>query len=63
MAREDRSAWLAQPGMPQELLEQLRVMDEEEASDSFYRDLAFGTGGLRGVQHDFSEVSSMSIAC
>ena len=41
--------WLSCPGMPEELLTQLRAMDEDEISDSFYRELAFGTGGLRGV--------------
>ena len=41
--------WLNCPGMNEELLGQLRVMSEEEKSDSFYRELAFGTGGLRGV--------------
>ncbi|MCH5287225.1 MAG: phospho-sugar mutase [Christensenellaceae bacterium] len=42
-------AWLSCPGMNDELLEQLHSMNEEEISDSFYRELAFGTGGLRGV--------------
>lgn len=42
-------AWLNTPNMPQELLDQLQAMDEEQISDSFYRELAFGTGGLRGV--------------
>ena len=42
-------AWLNCPGMPQELLEQLQGMNEAQISDSFYRELAFGTGGLRGV--------------
>ncbi len=41
--------WLVCPGMPGELLEQLKAMNEEQISDSFYRELAFGTGGLRGV--------------
>ena len=35
--------------MPAALLDDLRSMDEESKSDSFYRELAFGTGGLRGV--------------
>ena len=35
--------------MPDELLSQLSSMDEETLHDSFYRSLAFGTGGLRGV--------------
>lgn len=32
-----------------ELLEQLNKMDEQEISDNFYKDLEFGTGGLRGI--------------
>ena len=49
MAQGDYQAWLNHPGMPGELLAELRAMTEEQRSDSFYRDLAFGTGGLRGV--------------
>ena len=43
------NAWLACPAMNEELLSDLRSMDEYARNDSFYRDLAFGTGGLRGV--------------
>ena len=32
-----------------DVLEELRQMDETQIEDAFYRDLAFGTGGLRGV--------------
>lgn len=32
-----------------ELLDELRSMNEEAVEDAFYRDLAFGTGGLRGT--------------
>ena len=32
-----------------ELLTELRQMDEVTIEDAFYRDLAFGTGGLRGI--------------
>ena len=32
-----------------DLLEELEKMDEAAEEDAFYRDLAFGTGGLRGV--------------
>ena len=42
-------AWLDCPGMNDELLGQLKGMTDEQISDSFYRELAFGTGGLRGV--------------
>ena len=41
--------WLACPAMPEELQEELRTMDGLQKNDSFYRELAFGTGGLRGV--------------
>ncbi len=49
MAREDYQQWLFAENMPDELRSQLVRMDAEEQNDSFYRDLAFGTGGLRGV--------------
>ncbi len=42
-------AWLSCPAMPEELLSDLRSMDDAAKNDSFYRNLAFGTGGLRGV--------------
>lgn len=32
-----------------DLLEELKMMDEKAVEDAFYRDLAFGTGGLRGT--------------
>ena len=32
-----------------ELLNELKAMDDTKIEDSFYRDLAFGTGGLRGT--------------
>lgn len=46
---DKRLAWLRCPAMPEELLEKLNAMDQEETDDCFYRNLAFGTGGLRGV--------------
>ncbi|MBQ9326604.1 MAG: phospho-sugar mutase [Clostridia bacterium] len=49
MSKEKARMWLETPGMPEELKDMLQHMTEEEISDSFYRDLAFGTGGLRGV--------------
>lgn len=49
MAREDYQKWLFAENMPDELRSQLVRMDAEEQNDSFYRELAFGTGGLRGV--------------
>ena len=32
-----------------DLLNELKSMNESQISDSFYRDLEFGTGGLRGI--------------
>ena len=50
MSVNDRyDAWLACPAMTDELLSELHSMDDETRSDAFYRDLTFGTGGLRGV--------------
>lgn len=33
----------------EDLLLELHAMDEKQKEDAFYRDLAFGTGGLRGI--------------
>ena len=44
-------AWRAQPGLPEDLAAELASIqgDKEAITDRFYRELAFGTGGLRGV--------------
>ena len=43
--------WRVQPGLPEDLAAELASIqgDEEAITDRFYRELAFGTGGLRGV--------------
>ena len=41
--------WLTKADMDPTLLKELRAMDEKQQEDAFYRDLSFGTGGLRGV--------------
>ena len=46
---ERKNAWLACPAMTEELRKELDGMDEVSLHDSFYRNLTFGTGGLRGV--------------
>lgn len=38
-----------QKATDQELLEELEQMNDSQIEDAFYRDLAFGTGGLRGI--------------
>ena len=46
--RAEYRRWLEHVREP-DLLEELENMDDTAAEDAFYRDLAFGTGGLRGV--------------
>lgn len=41
--------WLTRAQAEAGLMEELRGMSDEQREDAFYRDLAFGTGGLRGV--------------
>ncbi len=50
-AQERYESWRAQPGLAQDVAEELAAIagDAEAIEDRFYRDLAFGTGGLRGV--------------
>ena len=47
--RKEYECWLAQADV--DVAEELRALAGNEAAieDAFYRDLAFGTGGLRGV--------------
>lgn len=45
--RKEAERWRTQ--VTGELLEELENMTETETEDAFYRDLAFGTGGLRGT--------------
>ena len=46
---EQAEAWKNCPAMTEELRKELAGMDEAAENDSFYRELEFGTGGLRGV--------------
>ena len=46
--RKEYERWLEQAG-DAEIQAELRSMDEAAVEDAFYRDLAFGTGGLRGI--------------
>ncbi|MCQ2798035.1 MAG: phospho-sugar mutase [Bacilli bacterium] len=41
--------WINHPGMDETLLNELNDMSDDQIKDSFYRDLEFGTAGLRGV--------------
>jgi len=50
-ALERYRAWLADPSIDEETKRELRELEgrEAEIADRFYRELEFGTGGLRGV--------------
>lgn len=45
------AAWRAQPNLPVELAAEMEAIadDPSAVSERFYRELAFGTGGLRGI--------------
>ena len=49
--KQQYDRWLSQPGMPADLAEELNSIagNEDAITDRFYRELEFGTGGLRGV--------------
>ena len=47
--KREYARWLENATGDQDVAEELRQMDEAQIEDAFYRDLAFGTGGLRGV--------------
>ena len=46
---QEYNRWLSWPGLDAETKDALCAMTREQTEDAFYRDLAFGTGGLRGV--------------
>ncbi len=47
-SKEKYELWLSKVD-DKELLDELKKMDDEMIEDSFYKDLSFGTGGLRGT--------------
>ena len=49
--KQQYDRWLSQPGMPADLADELNRIagDQDAITDRFYRELEFGTGGLRGV--------------
>ena len=50
MYKEKYNEWLSSKIINEEIKEELRnIKDEKEIEDRFYKDLEFGTGGLRGV--------------
>lgn len=49
MYREKYAEWLNEKSIDIETKRKLKEMSEEEKRESFYKDLSFGTGGLRGI--------------
>ena len=47
--KREYERWLKLAAVDADVSEELRRMDETQMEDAFYRDLSFGTGGLRGV--------------
>ena len=46
---EEYKRWLSLANADADVAAELRAMDEVKIEDAFYRNLAFGTGGLRGT--------------
>ena len=47
--RKEYERWLANATADADVAAELQAMNDAQIEDAFYRDLAFGTGGLRGV--------------
>lgn len=47
--RKEYDKWVEYADKDMDLVEELGKMQENDVKDAFYRDLAFGTGGLRGT--------------
>lgn len=45
--QKEYERWLAH--VPNDIVAELTSMDADQIEDAFYRDLSFGTGGLRGI--------------
>lgn len=46
--RKEYDRWLENATSDADIVEELKAMNDAKIEDAFYRDLAFGTGGLRG---------------
>ena len=47
--RKEYERWLANATADVDVIAELKTMDNEKIEDAFYCELAFGTGGLRGL--------------
>ena len=42
-------SWLNHPEMPEYLKNELKLMDKEDIENAFFKDVEFGTAGMRGL--------------
>lgn len=47
--KKEFERWLVNATADADVAAELKMLDDTKIEDAFYRDLAFGTGGLRGV--------------
>ena len=47
--KKEYESWLVNARADADVVAELKTLDDSKIEDAFYRDLAFGTGGLRGV--------------
>lgn len=47
--KDSYELWLAKAGGDEDLIKELKTMDEDTIKDAFYKELEFGTAGLRGI--------------
>ncbi len=47
--RREYDCWIVNATADDDIMAELKTMDDKKIEDAFYRDLTFGTGGLRGV--------------
>ena len=47
--KKEYERWLGNATADADIAAELKTLDDAKIEDAFYRDLAFGTGGLRGV--------------
>jgi len=47
--KEEYNHWLEKATADEDIVAELKAMDDVKIEDAFYRNLAFGTGGLRGT--------------
>lgn len=49
MNNRNYEKWLRHDELERELKEELNSMDEKQIEEAFYREISFGTGGMRGI--------------